>query len=468
MTESVAPKRQMTFWDCLGIGINGIIGVGIFFSTAKIWRQAGGQAPWAWLITGIFCSLVALCFAEAASRTDRSGGPYRYAHQAFGPSFGFAVGWVILLSVILGYSAVAKGFSELLFDLFWPLPQGAPPDTVREIIWGSLHISRSLFTTSVGILLVVFLGIINMIGVEFGAKTSFFISLVKTIGLLLFIGVGLFLIKGNVFSAIPNPAPDPKNHHILEPVGILAASFSTLFSMTGVEYVSVPAGEVKNPKRTVPWALALSVICVMTLYILIQIVAGGSGAILGGSQANLEQNAVVDAARALGGNKGFLFMSYVCLLSGFGYCTGSAFIGPRFLEAFAQDGFLPKSFAVRHQKRGTPILAIIVVTLFTAMFLPFGGFSDLAELSNIAVVIQYSCTCIAILVLRKKAPLPDGAFQIPGGPIIPTITLAGCGLFLYVIPWKEWLIGGGLIILGFVVGLLFRFLKKTNQSSPIV
>ena len=106
------PKRELTLLDCFGLGINGIIGSGIFLLPAALQRRAGGQSPLAWLAVGGLCTLIALCFAEASSRTDRSGGPYRYAVEAFGPLIGFAVGWITMILSRLGYAAVARGFAE--------------------------------------------------------------------------------------------------------------------------------------------------------------------------------------------------------------------------------------------------------------------------------------------------------------------------------------------------------------------
>jgi APA family basic amino acid/polyamine antiporter len=106
------PARQLTLIDCFGLGINGILGSGIFLLPAALQRRAGSHSPLAWLVVGSLCTLIALCFAEAASRTDRSGGPYRYAVEAFGPLVGFAVGWITMVSSLLGYAAVARGFAE--------------------------------------------------------------------------------------------------------------------------------------------------------------------------------------------------------------------------------------------------------------------------------------------------------------------------------------------------------------------
>ena len=85
------PARELTLFDCFGLGINGIIGSGIFLLPAALQRRAGAQSPLAWLAVGSLCTLIALYFAEASSRTDRSGGPYRYAVEAFGPLVGFTI-----------------------------------------------------------------------------------------------------------------------------------------------------------------------------------------------------------------------------------------------------------------------------------------------------------------------------------------------------------------------------------------
>src|SRR5438045_2675736 len=94
--EPAKEARSLTLIDCIGLGINGIIGSGIFFLPTVLYAKSGARSPFAWLITGALCMLVALCFAEAASRTTESGGPYRYASDAFGSHVGFVVGWITL------------------------------------------------------------------------------------------------------------------------------------------------------------------------------------------------------------------------------------------------------------------------------------------------------------------------------------------------------------------------------------
>jgi len=425
-SESAPLKRQLTLLDCLGIGINGIVGSGIFFLPAALSRAAGGQAPLAWLIVGGLCCLVALCFAEAAARTDRSGGPYRYACDAFGPYVGFAVGWVTLISTLLGFAAVARGFGVTGAVL---LGKG-----------GATSLETVISCTGVG-----FLCLINILGVRRSARTSDIISAVKLLSLLSFVGIGLFFISVTNLTAAPQPIAG-------ENTGLVAAAFAGLFACTGFEYIPVPAGEAKNPRRTVPQAMVASVLVTTLLYALVQIVAGGVHPGLGASKTPL-----ADAAQHFGGNSGRVLMNVAGLISSFGFCASSALVGPRYLEAFAEDRFLPQFFRHRPASLGTPVWAVVVLSTLVAGLMISGlPFQDLADVANVAVVVQYMATCLAILVLRRKAPAGPDTFVIPLGPLVPIAALAGCCAFLRFVKTEELKMAAMMIGVGLVIGAIWR------------
>src|SRR5262245_63338212 len=86
--------RDLRFWDVTAIGINGVIGGGIFVLPATVAHLLGTAAPFAYLLSAIVVSLVALCFALAGTHFTAAGGPFHYAHKAFGSFVGFLVGWV--------------------------------------------------------------------------------------------------------------------------------------------------------------------------------------------------------------------------------------------------------------------------------------------------------------------------------------------------------------------------------------
>jgi amino acid transporter len=454
--ENAAPsKRQLTLLDCLGIGVNGIVGSGIFLLPAALWRHAGGKAPIAWLLVGGLCCLVALCFAEAAARTDRSGGPYRYACDAFGPSVGFIVGWVTLVSTLLGYSAVARGFGIAAADLL--------------LLKGNRIAETALSCGVVSLLCVV-----NVLGVRRSARTSDVISAVKLLSLLIFIAVGLFFIQLKNLQVVPPPPPplapdDSDSRSVLNLFagdaavfrgGLLAAAFAGLFATTGFECIPVPAGEAKNPRRTVPLAMVASVLATTVIYILVQVVATGVHPDLGSSKTPL-----ADAAFLFAGARGKLLMNVAFVISSFGFCAGSALVGPRYLEAFAEDRFMPALFQKRHPRLGTPMWAVIALSLLVLILLASGlPFEQLADVSNVAVVLQYSATCIAVLVLRRRAPAGADAFVIPGGPLVPLLALLGCTVFMLSVRLYELKLAFVFVVLGVVFGSAIRWLSRPKKT----
>jgi amino acid transporter len=415
---SSAGARPLTLLDCFGLGVNGILGSGIFLLPAALYRRAGGASPAAWLIVGGVCSLVALCFAEAAGRTDRSGGPYRYVCDAFGPRIGFAVGWITLISSLLGYAAVARGFAE-------------------HAAW-LLGGARS----SVVIVLVAGLAVLNIRGLRPSAHASDFVAAIKLLGLGAFIAVGLFHVHAAPFHAPPAPAPG-------ELGGLFGAAFAGLFACTGFEYVPVPAGETHNPQKVIGLAMVISVAAATLLYAIVQIVTVGTAPDLAHAETPL-----VDAARAFAGPAGATGIAVVALFSAFGFCATSALVVPRYVESFAQDGFLP-SVLGRRGRHGTPAVAVVTSSVLVAVMAVLLSFTPLADVSNIAVVVQYVATCTAILVMRRRLG-PSPGFRTPFGPLIPVLAIAGSLAFLFYVGTTEILVSLGLAALGLVIGLATR------------
>jgi basic amino acid/polyamine antiporter, APA family len=425
---SDTPRRQLTLLDCFGLGVNGIIGSGIFLLPAALARRAGGWSPLAWLLVGGLCALVALCFAEAAGRTDHSGGPYRYACDAFGPRVGFAVGWITVVSSILGYAAVARAFAKHAALLVG-----------RE---ESLGAQAALAAT-----LVAFLAVVNVLGVKPGARVGNVIGGLKLLGLFAFIAVGLFAMRAGALHLAPSPNPG-------ESAGIGAAAFAGLFACTGFEYVPVPAGETVNASRSVGLAAVLSVLGATAIYAVVQLVAVGTDPAIGRSSTPL-----VDAARAFAGSGGATAVAVVALISAFGFCSGSALVCPRYLESFAQDGFLPEPLARRGQRFATPVVAILVTSLLVAPLSMTLDFNQLADTSNVAVVAQYVSTAISVLVMRRRVG-PSSGFRIPFGPLVPIAAIAGCALFLSQVAKGEVYLAVILLAGGFVLALANRMFVR--------
>lgn len=420
--------RQLTLIDCFGLGINGIIGSGIFLLPAALQRRAGGHSPLAWLVVGGLCTLIALCFAEAAGRTDRSGGPYRYATDAFGPMIGFGVGWITMVSALLGYAAVARGFAEHAVYLV-----GGGDGAVA---------------LAVGVaVLVAALTAVNIVGIKPSARTGDALSVVKILGLVAFVGVGLFHVRAANLHAAPAPATG-------ETPGLFAAAFAGLFACTGFEFVPVPAGETIDPRRSIGVAMAVSVVGATLIYALVQLVAMGTLPTLGASERPL-----VDAARAFAGPLGAAAIGVVATLSALGFCASSAMVVPRYVESFAQDAFLPALFARRSPRWDTPVTSIVVSSVVVLVLAATLDFTQLADVSNIAVVVQYQSTSLAILLWRRRDPEPT-AFRLPFGPLIPILAVAGTIFFLVQVSRVELLFGAALLVGGVGLGAATRLWRR--------
>ena len=225
----------------MGIGVNGIVGSGIYLLVGPLARAGGRSSVFGVLACGALCVLIALCFAELSSMYDRSGGPYVYACDAFGTHVGFAVGWLGMATGVLGLAAVSVGFAAALARFVPALSTARAP---------------------VAVALIVALGFINWLGVKAGGRTSTGLSVVKIAPLLLVAVAALRFA--------------PQARLAFHPTDAAKAAFLSVFMMSGFEYAAVPAGEVRDPRRSVPLAVVGSIAGAALLYALLQLGALGA------------------------------------------------------------------------------------------------------------------------------------------------------------------------------------------------
>jgi basic amino acid/polyamine antiporter, APA family len=379
--------RRLSLTDVFCLGINAIIGSGIFLFPGRLATVAGPTSIFAFILCGFLLITVALCYAEMAGLTQRNGGAYAYAHFAFGPKLGFVVGWIAWVTSIFSWAAVANAISS---QLAWFDP-----------IFNSIWLTKLLACT-----LIIGFGTINYFGVKMGALTVNFFTLAKTLPLLLFVGVGLFHLHPIHFQGAFQTD--------FNTLG--AAIFLSLWPLQGFETTSVIAGESKHPRRDVPLATIGSLLVVAFFYTLIQIVAVGSFAGLAGSEKPL-----AEAAATFLGPWGAILMAAGAAISMTGYSAGNAMGSARYLEALAEDKFLPEWLRQIHPVYFTPARAILITTALTAFMALWLDFAALVDISNLAVISQYGSTCLAVIWLRLTQPQLERQFKIPGGIFVPIL-----------------------------------------------
>lgn len=392
-------KRSLRFFDVTCLGINSVIGAGIFLLPGQISGLAGRNAVWVFVVCGILCFAIALCFAEMGGMYHATGGAYLYTREAFGPFAGFLVGWMMWLSSIIGWASVASGFS-LYAGYFLPT--------------GHLWVSNTLTTLLIG-----GLSVMNYFGVKPGSSIINFFTVGKLLSLLIFVGVRVFFIQGNHFLAATEyrewqTIPCRGNFH--------SAIIMAFYAYTGFEFIAVPAGEMQHPRRDIPRVLLFVLMIATGLYVIIQIVAAGTFPALASSDRPL-----ADAAQHFMGKAGGVLIGAGALFSIGGINAGIALTSSRSLYVLSVDGFLPRIFSRLHRTHRTPYWAIVLNAGLTLILSLTGSFKYLIVASVMISILQYIPTCLAVIVLRRCRAERERSYRMPGGYSIPAVALAICG-----------------------------------------
>lgn len=417
--------RPLSLLDCVGLGINCIVGSGVYLLLAPMAKAAGPASIVAIFGCAMLCVLVALCFAELSGMYDQNGGTLLYAREAFGPAPAFAIGWMALVSSVLGLSAVAVGFGEAASRV-WP--------GLSAVLLGPVT-----GKSAASVVLIVVLGAINHRGVKAGARTSDALSAAKLLPLVAVAVVGALFIDrsvvGRMFTAPPGTGYVS---------AVSAAAFTAMFMLSGFEYVPVPAGEAQQARSAVPRAILGSLLGATLLYCVLQLVASSV-------LPDLPSRAhpLIDVAGVLFGSTGAGIMLAASLVSMAGFCAASAMVSPRYVASMAEHGMLPPLLA-RRTRAGTPGAAIIAITVVASSLALVQGYAALVDVANVAVFAQYLPACVAVVVLRVKRPDLPRRFRLPLGPLIPGLAaLVSVGLLAAAQPTRdEWLAAGGFLLLG--------------------
>jgi amino acid transporter len=414
--------RAVSRRQLLGLAINDVVGSGVFLLPAATAVLLGPASVVAVLLAGGAVALLVLCFAAAGSYFDEPGGAYVYTREAFGPFVGFEVGFMTWLARIASIAALANAF-VVAVALFWPAAAAGVP--------------RALVIVA----LLGFFCWINVIGVQHGARTAVLLVIAKLVPLAVFIAVGLFFVEWSRFASESLPSPGD----------IGEASLLMLYAYAGFENTGAAAGEYRNPRRDVPFALVTMIVAVTLLYTLVQFVA------LGTFPGVVEPDtSVAEAAGAFLGPAGAILVSVGALLSISGNLGNTVLVGPRYLYALAKDGYGPAVLAHVHPRFRTPDAAIVVLVLLALALALTGSFVQLAMLSVIARLVTYIGTAAAVPLLRRKFGSREGALELPGGIAIPMLALVLSLAFLASAEWRNLAAGGIALAVGAVIYTLRR------------
>ena len=388
--------RGIRRWDFVALIINITIGAGILGLPAKIYALVGDYSLVAYVVSAASVALIILCFAEVSSRFSGAGGPYLYAREAFGPLIGFEVGWLLWISRLASFAALCNLFVDYA-AYFWPVVGAG---TGRAILMTGLIASLTL---------------LNWVGVRIASLVNNLFTVSKLLLLVLFVAVGLFFVNWKVFSFTALPTYPSFSGAVL----------LLIFTFSGFDVAAIPAAEIQQPQRNVPFALFTAIATVAVLFLLVQVVCIGTLPNLATSERPL-----ASASQQFLGAGGAAVVSAAAMLTALGTLNALMLTGPRLLFALAEQKQLPAIFSATHPRFRTPYVALLVSAVLKLALAISGTFIYALTLSTIIRLTYFALTCAALPVLRRRLPRQPAPFQVVGGAAIA----AGCvGLCLWLL-----------------------------------
>ncbi len=424
--------RGIGRYDLLAIAINTIIGAGIFGLPSKVAALIGNYGIVALVLCVALIALIVLCFAEVSSRFEATGGMYLYARESFGPVVGFEVGWLYWIARLTSGAANCNLLVSYLGFFYPPLNDGP----VRAAVISFIFIS---------------IAVVNFLGIRQSTIFTNIFTVGKILPLLVFVAVGMFFIEPANF-ALPQTVDAGK---FGEAILILVYAFA------GFEATTIIAGESREPRRDLPFALLGSLAIVALLYILIQIVAVGNLVNLAGSERPL-----ADAAVNFIGFWGASLITVGVVVSIIGNLNIGFLASSRIPFAMAEQGDIPGVFARTHKKFKTPTLSIVVTLVIILILTIQSSFLTALTIATVTRLIVYATTCAALPVFRRRTEAPSAGFKAPFGTVFAVLALVTIGWLLTTVDYRK---EGLVLLIAIAVGLVayfgYRWFGKTGAPN---
>jgi amino acid transporter len=461
-------KKSLGVWDLTAFGVAAILGAGVFSTIGNAAADGGPAVVFLFIFTAVACAFSALCYAEFASAIPVSGSAYTYAYASFGELAAWIIGWDLLMEYAIGNIAVAISWSEYFTGLLASYGVNIPSyltmdflsasrgyEQARHLMVGGQNLESlkaAGISTSIlhafdawqsaprifnmplvcnlpALLITVVITWIVYIGIEESRKTSNFLVLLKTLVIILVIGIGATYINpANWVPFAPHGAR-----------GVLKGVSAVFFAYIGFDAVSTTAEECKNPQRDLPLGMIYSLVICTTLYALVSLVLTGMVSysklgvgdplafVFGPDGPNLHWlSAIINVSAVIA-------LATVILVFQVGQ--------PRIWMAMSRDGLLPPIFASIHPKYKTPWFSTLVTGLVVAVPSLFMNLTEVTDLTSIGTLFAFIIVCAGVLKLNPLGKPQGSKFQTPyvnSKIIFPSLLVLGLALiFCFEQEWMH-------------------------------
>lgn len=428
--------KPLNFLSVFLLGVDGIVGSGIFLMPSRVYAKIGDLSAFVMPLAGISVLMIALCFANLASKIPGDGGAWLYTYTAFGKFAGFEIG---IFTWLLGIITMATEISAFVTALRSVVP--------------SLNQHRNYLIVALGILAV--LTILNLFGSNFMDWVDNLSTVAKIGVLVAFVAMGLFFIHPANFNNISIGISDGSS--LFERFN---AGFGMVFYMfTGFSFLPIAASKMKNPEKTLPKALISVLLTSAALYMVVQLTSIG---VSGGSLAS--DNVPIAASFShVAGTVGYDLALVGMLVSILGVALSVSFSTPTIASSLASEHQLLPRVLGKQNKRGVPMVSLLLSSGICALMLFSANYLFLASAIVFTSFVQYVPTILATIKLRHHTRLPEG-FRLPGGNLIPVIALL-VTLYLILSFSLELIIAG--VIVFALSGIWYFYDDRDRQANGL-
>jgi APA family basic amino acid/polyamine antiporter len=389
----------------LAIIVGTTIGVGILRSPGEV-AAALPSSAWfigAWVAGGVYALLGAMTMAELTVMIPKSGGQYVYARRALGEYPAFVVGWSDWFSTCGAIAAVSIGLGELAKEVG---PSLAGKESYVAIA------AIAVFTA------------VHWVGVKSGDRVQQLLSFLKAVTLLAVAAACFFMpATSAATTALPLPALPTGFAFVTALVFVFQ---NVLYSYDGWNGITYFGGEMKDPGREVPRAMAYGVIAVLAVYLALN---AAYLHVLGMSGLAHDKFPAASAANAVFGGTGMGIVRAVMAVTLLGSISSNLMQASRTPYAMSEDHLLPR-FVSRVNGGGTPHLSLAASALVTIALVLSGTFQTVVALSAFFYVMQYAVSFLSLFVLRRREPDAPRSYRAWGYPWIPGLVLFGALAFI--------------------------------------
>ncbi|GAC1651649.1 MAG: amino acid permease [Vulcanimicrobiaceae bacterium] len=441
---------------------------GIFTTIGSGMNTAGPGVIGSFLLSGIACIFVALCYAELAAMVPIAGSAYTYAYATLGEFVAWIIGWDLILEYALGAATVSIGWSGYFVNIFNQFGLHIPPEWANGPHWnltGQAGVDGHA-NLPAAIIILIITALLARGTRESGAVNSVIVAIKLLI-------VGFFIVVGLQHINIANyhlPAGGQAGLGGYFPFGIngmLGGAAFIFFAYIGFDAVSTTAEEAKNPAKDLPFGILMSLAICTVLYIIVV-------AILNGMVPFYTLNVAFPVAFAMN-SVGLAWAGVVVSIGAIAGLTTVLLVmmfgQSRIFYAMSRDGLIPAAFTRVHPTWRTPVFSTVFFGICIALIAAFTPINIVGSLTNMGTLAAFILVSIAVPILRRNHPDLRSAFTVPLGPyIIPILSaLTALGLIYYLrfgnpevwhipIVWF-W------FVIWLAIGMVFYFAYGRNKST---